>query len=81
MSKGVLVGLDLAREFGLPEGWQVEIDKLKTPFGQRVVVEVSNPKGRRLKDTVVGSQLTKQDLARHAARLVSQLVLELGVQK
>ena len=48
MSKGVLVGLDLAREFGLPEGWQVEIDKLKTPFGQRVVVEVSNPKGRRL---------------------------------
>ena len=59
----------------------MEIDKLETPFGQRLVVEVSNPKGRRLKDTVVGSQLTKRDLDRQAARLVSQLALELGFQK
>ena len=73
--------LDLAREFGLPEGWEVAIDKFKTPFGRRVVVEVSNPKGRRMKDTVVGSQLTKRDLDRHAARLVSQLASELGFQK
>lgn len=68
------------REFGLsPSEWDVAVEKFKTPFGRRVVVYVRHRKtGREAQDTVVGGRLTKNELNKHAVRLIAKLVESLS---
>lgn len=73
-------GSEEAAEYGLSAAvWRVSVDKRKTPYGRRVSVAVKHvPTGRVLKDSVVGSGLTKNDLDAHARRMVAEMTSRLG---